>query len=240
MKDHKALGNLVTMVQSDAKAKTFRKDYPVSESLREEMVKVFREFMIYTLNNHYNDENLLMLNEFIEDHYPKLEKRQSLLDNLFWWKIMHKSERKKFMSCFEEYLSDNIIRFKTRPFMNSWLRECDKVVSKFYFIGHQYNDRNFVAVDILTREPLDVIVCDPTALPPKQGELAAGTLLPLGGGLYFPIIDFYHFNYNAREAIASCLQHHYDKYLKNFSMHEAFLHVLSVMLQIEKTIDFEK
>lgn len=240
MKDQKAIGNLVTMVQSEAKAKTFRKDYPVSESLREEMVKVFREFMIFALDHYYDDENLLMLKEFIEDHHLKLEKRKSLLDNLFWWKLMHKFGQRNFMSCLEEYLSENNVHFKTRPFMKSWLRECEKGVSKFYFIGHKYNDRCFVVVDILTSEPLDVIVCDPTAVPPKRGELAAGTLLPLGGGLYFPIVDFYHFNYNAREAMASCLHQHYDKYLKNLPIHEAFLHVLSVMLQIENTINLEK
>ena len=66
-----------------------------------------------------------------------------------------------------------------------------------------------------------------------------GTLMPLGGGLYFPITDFYHFDFEAREAIANCLHHYYDKYLKNFSMHEAFIHVLSAMLQIEKIIFME-
>jgi hypothetical protein len=63
-----------------------------------------------------------------------------------------------------------------------------------------------------------------------------GTLIPLGDGLFFPIIDFYHFDYEAREAMASCLHHHYDKFLKTSSMKEAFIHVLSVMLQIERII----
>jgi hypothetical protein len=79
-------------------------------------------------------------------------------------------------------------------------------------------------------------VYDPTAMPPKKGEIAMGILIPLGGGLHFPIIDFYHFDYEAREAIASRLHHHYDKHLKNSTLHEAFIHVASVMLQIERII----
>ncbi|WHY64967.1 hypothetical protein [Neobacillus sp. SuZ13] len=77
---------------------------------------------------------------------------------------------------------------------------------------------------------------DPIAIPPKQGEIAMGTLIPLGGGLFFPIIDFYHFDYEAREAMASCIHHHYEKHLKTSSMKEAFFHVVSVMLQIERII----
>jgi hypothetical protein len=70
-------------------------------------------------------------------------------------------------------------------------------------------------------------VYDPTAVPPKKGEIAMGTLLPLGGELFFPIVDFYHFDYEAREAMASCLHHHYDKFLKTTSLNEVFIHVLS-------------
>ncbi|CAH2713823.1 hypothetical protein BACCIP111895_00977 [Neobacillus rhizosphaerae] len=99
-----------------------------------------------------------------------------------------------------------------------------------------YNDRFFVVIDILTEKPLDVIVYDPIAIPPKKGEIVMGTLIPLGGGLFFPIVDFYHFDYEAREAMASCLHHHYDEYLKNSTIQEAFIHVLSVMLQIESII----
>lgn len=57
-----------------------------------------------------------------------------------------------------------------------------------------------------------------------QGEIAMGTLIPLGGGLFFPIVDFYHFDFETREAMASCLHHHYEKYLKTSSMKETFFH----------------
>jgi len=123
--------------------------------------------------------------------------------------------------------------------ISSWLRECEKAVPKFYFIGHKYNDRVFVAIDILTEVPLDVIVYDPIAFPPKKGEIAMGTLIPLGGGLHFPIVDFYHFDYDARKAIASYFHHYYEKHLKSSTMYEAFIHVLSVMLQIERIIFME-
>ncbi|WP_045516690.1 hypothetical protein [Neobacillus niacini] len=66
-----------------------------------------------------------------------------------------------------------------------------------------------------------------------------GTLLPLSDGLYTPIIDFYHFDYEDRRDIALCLHHYFDLHLKNSSMHETFIHVLSAMLQIEKLVSIE-
>ncbi|MEH7074594.1 hypothetical protein [Neobacillus drentensis] len=228
---------IAEFVQSSTKTKTFRGDYPVSEDLRHVMVnEVFRDFMIYTIDLYYDCENLSPLQEYVEEHSPKTEKRQGLLDNLFWWRLLYDISSNPANSCFNHYISDNPMKLRDRPFIKSWLRECNNAVPKFYFIGHQYNDRVFVAIDFLTHKPLDVIVYDPIAIPPKQGEIAMGILIPLGGGLYFPMVDFYHFDYEAREAMASCLHHHYDKFLKNSTLIEAFLHVLSVMLQIEKTI----
>jgi hypothetical protein len=228
---------IVEFAQSVTKTKTFRLDYPVSDDLRQVMVsEVFRDFMIYALDLYYDNENLSLLKEYVAEHNPKAEKRQGLLDNLFWWRLMYNSSPNPVNSCFDDYISENLHTLRARPFIKSWLRECNKAVPKFYFIGHQYNDRYFVAIDILTQKPLEVIVYDPTAIPPTRGEIAMGTLIPLGGGLYFPIVDFYHFDYEAREAMASCLHHHYDKFLKKSTLKEAFIHVLSVMLQIERTI----
>ncbi len=228
---------IVEFAQSLTKTKTFRHDYPVSEDLRHVMVsEVFRDFMIYAFDLFYDNENLSLLKEYVAEHNPKSEKRQGLLDNLFWWRLIYDSSLNLVNSCFDNYISENVNTLRDRPFIKSWLRECNKAVPKFYFIGHKYNDRFFVAIDILTQKPLDVIVYDPTAIPPKKGEIAMGLLIPLGGGLYFPIVDFYHFDYEAREAIASCLHHHYDKFLKNSTLMEAFIHVLSVMLQIESII----
>ncbi|WP_144548309.1 hypothetical protein [Bacillus sp. X1(2014)] len=229
--------NIVELEQTVNKTKKFRPDYPVSEDLRQVMVsEVFRDFMIYALDLYYDNENLSLLREFVEEHNPKAEKQQGLLDNLFWWRLLYDSGPNPVNSCFDDYISDNHYTLRNKPFIKSWLRECKNVVPKFYFIGHKYNDRTFVAIDILTHESLDVIVYAPIAIPPKQGEIAMGTLIPLGGGLFFPIIDFYHFDYEAREAMSSCIHHHYEKHLKTSSMKEAFFQVVSVMLQIERII----
>jgi hypothetical protein len=228
---------IVVFEQSVTKTKIFRLDYPVSEDLMRVMVSdVFRDFMIYAFDLYYDNENLSLLKEFVAEHKPKTEKQQGLLDNLFWWRLMYDSGSHQVNSCFDDYISDKHYTLRDKPFIKSWLRECNKVVPKFYFIGHKYNDRSFVAIDILTHESLEIIVYDPTAIPPKEGEIAMGTLIPLGGELYFPIVDFYHFDYEAREAMASCLHHHYEKHLKTSSMKEAFFHVVSVMLQIERMI----
>ncbi|WP_066062183.1 hypothetical protein [Neobacillus soli] len=237
MEQQGTIDKVVELVQTETKAKIFRPDYPVSEDLRQVMVsEVFGDFMIYALNLYYDDENHSLLKEFVDEHGLSNEKRDGLLHNLFWWNLFYQSSRQSSWSCMEDYISENFQTLRNKPFISSWLRECEKAVPKFYFIGHKYNDRVFVAIDILTEKPLDVVVYDPAAISPKKGEIAMGTLIPLGGGLHFPIVDFYHFDYGAREAMASCLHHHFDKYLKTSTMHVAFFHVLSVMLQIERII----
>ncbi|MGJ7922242.1 hypothetical protein [Neobacillus sp. LXY-4] len=240
MKKQKTVKNLVTMVQSKPKAKTFRIDYPVSNDLLLEMVtKVFRDFMNDTLDLYYHDENLSVLEEIVEEHNPKEEKKESLLDNLFWWQILNSSGQNKKRSCIEDYIGENFHRFRTKPFMTSWLRACDQAEPKFYFIGETFNERIFFAIDILTHKPHLVFIFDRNSIPPKHGELVMGTLLPLGGNVFFPIVDFYHFDYESREAMASCFHYHYSRYKKEYSKDETFLHVLSVMLQIERMIFLE-
>jgi thiol-disulfide isomerase/thioredoxin len=239
MKNRKVDKNLVAMVQTEERAKTFRVDYPVAEELQAKMItEVFSDFATFVYEEFYHEETLLVLKEFVEESNPHVLKKQSLLDNLFWWQIMYQSAQNT-LSCVDEYLTMNHFSFMTRPFMTSWLRKCDKSVPKFYFIAHKYNDRHFLAIDILTEELLEVFICHSNAISPERGEIVAGTLLPLGGGLYFPIVDFYRFDYEAREAIGSCFHHHYDKYSKNSSPHESFLQVLSVMLQIEHKISMD-
>ncbi|MED4205472.1 hypothetical protein [Neobacillus mesonae] len=229
------------LVQSDMCAKRFRRDYPVSEELRETMVtEIFPDFKAFALDQYYDDENLDIFQEFIDDIKPQLEKQKNLLDNLFWWKLFYEATEKSGRNCMEDYIGDHHFTLRNRPFFASWLRECVRMVPKFYFIGTKVNERYFIAVDILNQQTLEVIVPDLKLVPPKKGEIAVGTLMPLGGSLYFPISDFYRFNYEAREAIASCFHHHYEKHSKNATQHEAFLHVLSVMLQIEKIIHDKK
>lgn len=241
MKLKENVRNVFELVQADLKAKTFRPDYPVSEEIRQLMVDEFiRDFMIYAFDEYYHDENLSLLEELVDDHEPRIEKRQGLIDNLFWWHLLYQSTRQPKLRCMEDYLAQKKHLLRNKPFITSWLKECNRAVPKFYFVGHKYNDRAFVAIDIMAEETMDVIVNDPTAVPVKKGEIVAGTLLPLGGGLFFPIVDFYHFDYKAREAMASCIHHHYERYLKTSTLHEAFIHVLSVMLQIEKIISMEQ
>jgi hypothetical protein len=55
----------------------------------------------------------------------------------------------------------------------------------------------------LDKKPLDVIIPDPLSIAPKKGEIIMGTLLPLGAGLFSPIIDFYRLDYDARKEIVS-------------------------------------
>jgi hypothetical protein len=234
MEKEQTVEKVLEFVQSDPKAKIFRLNYSVSEELREVMVnEVLRDFMVYASNLYYADQ-FPILKEYADEHHTKIEKRETLVENLFWWRIFFESSMNYTDSCIDNYVAENYHLLIKRPLLLSWLRECGKATPKFYFVGYKYNDRVLVLIDILEEKPLDVIVCDPFAIPPKKGEIVMGTLFPLGGGLYSVFNDFYHFDYDAREPIAACIHHYYNNYLKNSTMQEAFIHVLSAMLQIEK------
>jgi hypothetical protein len=230
---------VIDFVQTATNSKIFRLDCPVSEELRDEMVsEVFKDFMIYAMDLYY-EENISILEEIVVDLHVREEKWNGLMHNLFWWRLFYESSQNKGTSIMEDYIAENYQRLRKQPILISWLRACDKVVSKFYFIGYKFNERVFIAIDILAEETLEIIVCDPLAIPPKQGEIVFGTLIPLGGGSFFPIIDFYHFDFGARQEIANHLQYYYDKHLKTSPMHEAFIYVLTAMLQIENFVALE-
>lgn len=236
MNNQKNVKRPAKMVQTE-KTKTFRKDYPVCDSARKIMIEeILHDFMNYATSNYYDEEKASVIEEFVDDHGLKEKKRHNLFDNLFWWEMLFQTNPRAI----DEYLLENNNYYKAKPFMKSWLKECSNAMPKFYFIGHKFHDNFFIAVDILTEKPIQVIVCTPIATPPKKGEIAAGILLPLGGNLYTPLVDLYHFDYEAREAMASCLREHYSTYLKDYPMHEAYIHVISVMLQIEYTVSFQK
>lgn len=230
---------VIKFEQSESNTKIFRHDYPVSDELRKVMVnEVFTDYMKFAFERYYN-EFFSLLREFAENHHLEGEKRDELVHNLFWWRLLYDSSSNLGLSCIEEYIAVHYHSLRKRPILISWLRECDKVVPKFYHVGYKFNDRVLVVTDFLTEKTLNVIVHDPLAIPPKKGEIVMGTLIPLGDNLFFPIIDFYHFSYEARRDIAMNLHHYFYKHLKTSPMHEAFIHVLSAMLQIERFITIE-
>ncbi|OIK09228.1 hypothetical protein BIV60_24655 [Bacillus sp. MUM 116] len=226
---------VVDFVQSVTNTKNFRPDYPVSDELRHELMEIFRDFMNYALKRYFH-VFAPILEEFVEEHETREEKKDILLHNLFWWRILYDSCQNFSESCMADYLAENYIRFSKCPAIISWLKVSWKVFPKFYYVGYKYNDRFFVVVDILTEKTFDVLVCDPLAIPPEKGEIMMGTLITLGDGLHSPIVDFYHFDYEATKEIAIHIPFYFEKHSKSSTMQEAFLHILSAMLQIEKLI----
>ncbi|WP_078381937.1 hypothetical protein [Sutcliffiella halmapala] len=240
MKKKNTIENVVNFVQSESKVKEFRHDLPISHELKEVLLtKVFGE-CAKGIVSEYFDQCQETLGEFIDDHHPSEEKRSSLEHNLFWWRILYEVSQGMEMTFVESYIAKNYTDLKDKPLIISWLMEWEKAVTKFYYVGHTFNDQVLILVDTLTGEPVDVIIYDRFATPPKQGEIVMGTLLPIGDSLYFPIIDFYHFDYEAREPIAKHIKHYYDKHLKVSTLQEAFIHVLSAVLQIEHIIATEQ
>ena len=241
MKDkEKKVETVVKFAQSATKTKYFHHDYPITDEVRKILLlDVYRDFTKYVLEENYA-ANQYELKGYVDEHDPEGEKREGLEHNLFWWKMLYDASQDDNMSCVERYIIEHEKKLNNKPLITSWLREWEKAIPKFYYVGHKYNDQVLVVVDMLTNQTLDVIVYDPFAVPSKKGEIVMGTLIPIGDALYFPIIDFYHFDFEARIDLVNSLDHHYDKHLESSTMLEAFIHVVSVALQIEQLVISEK
>ncbi len=228
--------NVVCFAQSATHSGEFKNDLPISEELKVELLTdVYTDFAREVVGAHFKDFQELM-EGYIDEHQIPEEKRHSLEHNLFWWKVLFQASKGIEILFVQDYIAKNYSDLKHKPLIISWLKQWEKATTKFYYVGYKYNDRTLVLIDIRTEETLDVVVYDRHAIPPKKGEIVAGTLLPIGDGLYFPIIDFYHFDYQAREHIATLLPHYYERYQKNSTEQEAFLHVFSTVLQVERMI----
>lgn len=237
LNERDAKKNVLKFAQSKTKTKIFRHDYPITEELRQSLVlgvaKDFMEYNQYLYNNIY----LAVLEEYAEDHHVRSEKNKDLMGNLFFWRLLYDTNQLNDHDFVEGYISEKYSQLRKSPLILSWLREWKKAVPKFYYVGHQTVDCSFVMIDMVEEEPIEVIMYDPLTTMPKNGEIVMGTLLPLGDDLYFPVTEFYRFDNEAREYIVRTLLHHYHVYnQKTSTKYEAFIHVLSVMLQIENKI----
>jgi hypothetical protein len=231
--------NANDFVQTVTNSSIFGPGYHVSEEFREDEVsKVFRDFMSYVMERH-SEENISALEEFVADLYLSEEKWHGLKHNLLWWWLFYESSQNIGTSIMEEYIAENDHRLSPKPILISLLRECDMAIPKFYFIGYEMSEKVFIATDILTGETVEIVICYPLAIPPKKGEIVLGTLIPLGDGSYFPIMDFYHFDLGVRQEIAHHLHNYYDQHLNTSPMPEVFIYVLTSMLQVERFVSLE-
>jgi hypothetical protein len=232
MEEKKDLEKVAIFSQHSTNSKSFRQDYPISSELRQIIVgEVFNDFMRYAMN-HYYEQYLPITKVFLDEHEINPDKRSSLEINMFWWRLMYDLDL-NISNCVEGFISGNFNRLCKRPFFISWLREFSKAQPKFYEVIEIHYNRFFIVRDILENQAIEVMVYDPIAVPPKLGEIVIGTLLPIGGGIFFPVNDFYHFDFEVRKVIEKNLPIYYDKLLKKSNEHEAFIHVLSAMLQME-------
>lgn len=232
-------GNVVEFAQNSIKAKLFRKDYPLSSELMGIFVgDIFSNFMKFVYQQYYG-EYQFMLQDFSTSHDSHTEKRKLLEENVFWWRLLYDISLNVGRNCVEEYISVHCKQLSKMPLAVSWLQECSKAIPKFYHIGYKYEDRVLIVTDVVEKKALNVVVYDPLAVPPKTNEIAVGTLLPLGGGMYFPAVDFYHFDYEARIEILIHFYKLYNHYINHSTMHEAFIHLFSAMLQVESRFHHE-
>lgn len=226
---------VVEFAQSSTKSKSFRHNYPISEKLRHVMVdEVFRDFNKYAIDRNYQFY-LPIMKVFLDDHHVKKEKLPELELNLFWWRLLFDLNLNVTNSV-EDYIAKNIKRLSKQPFLISWLRECKRATPKFYRVGDLHNNEVLDVTELLTKETFEVLIEVSQVISPIKGEIVIGTLLPLGAHLFFPVTDFYHFDYKARVVIAQNLHYYFDKHLKESNIHEAFINVLSAMLQIERMV----
>lgn len=229
---------VVEFVQAPSTTKRFRHDYPISDEMKETLVcSIYTSFLKYVFKNNYPYYHDL-IQDFINGHPVKPGKRDMLEYNLFFWRVLYDSKNGSSISWVEDYIAENLPLIGNKHIIKSWLREWDKAIPSFYFVGQKYSDRAAVVVNTLTQETLDVILFDPESIPFTNGEIIMGTLIPIGDELYFPILDFYHFEMEARRDIAQYIHYAHEK--KNSSIYEAFIHILSAALQLEHHASKEK
>lgn len=226
--------NVVEFGQSLAYTKQFNNDYPISTKNKKVMISELRDFTKYLTQNYR--ESAYLIQEFIDAHQVNEEKEEALFHHLFWWRMLYESNQDDRFSHVENYIACNRVKLNKKPLIISWLKEWEKAIPTFYYVEYIYHEQVIVVVDIYTKETLDVIVYDPTATPAKKGEIVMGTLLPIGNRLYFPILDFYHFDLEASKDIAIYLTYYHEKHAQNPSDYEAFIRVLSKVLQVEELV----
>ncbi len=228
--------NVVEFLQTGTRTKKFRVDHPLSRELQEQMVnEVWNDFTVFVLKEYY-PVYLSFLEELMENMDVMEGKEAALLQNLFWWRICCDSKLSFSSTCIDEYINTHKQIFKSQPILESWMRTFDQAVTKFYAIVYKFNDDVLIVMDMLEEKLIDVIVVDPLAVPVKVGEVVVGTLMPMGDGLYFPVTDFYHFDYEARKDMGVHFHPLFAHQLQTSPMYEAFIYVLSAMLHIEKTV----
>lgn len=228
--------NVVDFSQSRTGTKKFSNSLPTSKELKSYLYNEIHICFLNFIKDRYFIDIYPTLKQFADDHHILDEQEESFVLNLFWWHTLLLMKNNN-ISIVEEFIALNR-NLSNKALVTSWLRKWEEITPRFYYIGHIYNEYAYVVIDILTEETFDVVVYDPSALPAKKGEVVVGTMLPIGDELYFPITDFYHFDLAANKEIISSLSHYYDKYLENSSIIQAFIHVLSVTLQIEQIISY--
>lgn len=234
------IGNkVVEFAQSPTTTKQFRHDYPVADELRFEMISELYYNLTNYVRDQYYEESYRAVRDYAIEHDLKADKRRAAQRNVFWWQLLYHANKDDGVNFVEDYIGEHRAALKKKPLLKSWLREWNKAVPTFYYVGQSWSDRAFVLVDILTEETLDIILFNPRTTPLKKGEVVTGTVIPVGDALYFPITDFYHFQIAATEEIAKHLPSVYEKHLKNSTPLEAFIHVFSVALQIEQLVAME-
>ncbi len=234
----KIIENVIEFAQNATNTKTFRNDYPISNELRQIMMgEVFSDFAKYSMEQYY-DVYLPISKVFIGDHDLQQEKRESMEINLFWWRLFYDSTM-NVANFVEEYIAEHYYSLKKRPILISWLREFTNAMPQFYQVEDNNDEGSVVLTDVLTEKTFNVMANDSQTIPMKQGEIIMGTLLPIGGSLFFPATAFYHFDFHANIAIAINVKYYYEMYSNISDIHEAFIHILSAVLQVEKILSLE-
>lgn len=221
--------------QTEFGHQVFNPSHSITQAMKKELLqKVFKTLGHY-ITEEYDDENKKLLQTYLDEHEVSDTKRLSLEYNLLWWQLIYHTRVNPQLDFIEDFIQAHPV-YLNQPFIISWLNEWKKAAPKFYYVEHTEQERVLVLVDMITQERLDVIVYDPLATPPSKGGVVAGTLIPIGSDIYFPIVDFYHFEREASHYIMDHLIYYYENYVSEDTLVEVFVQVLSIALQLERDI----
>lgn len=221
--------NIIPFRQAE-RSNAFQPTYPISRATQKEFLDVYQDVISFIMTQYFHVFHPL-LRSVSKDYNVSLEKRIDLEQQLFWLKIT--SEASQGNSVFEEYILETNMRYKKKPLIISWLREWNKAVPTFYYVSHKSTDHHLILVDLFQEEIKKVIIIHENITPIQEGEIVLGTLLPIGGNMYFPIVDFYHFEQRANSDVAAYIHEKFQQQDQNKDIHNLILEMMNVAITIE-------
>ncbi len=215
------------MKAADNVSRLFHEGAEISSELADQMLIELGGFILYMIDRHLEKQSP-RVHKFLYEHDIPKDKIDILALNLALAEQFARREvghAKRYMKLYGK-------KAPHQTFTTSWLKECERVLPKFYYVDEPLDGDVIRVLDLESKEYRFVYVNDSVAVKAKKGGLLAGMLIPLGKGLHTTFFDFYHFEF-IDDRLPAIAQATYEQKRQQTSPYDAFFLSLSVALQMD-------